>query len=104
MDEAAEAVVAFDIGGRHDGERDRVNRAVGRSLVKALVRPGLVVVVDELGQHSLQVPPAEDQQVVEQLPTYGANPALGDRVGVSLRLRMVPQVRDTSRSRTRSTR
>ena len=29
---------------------------------------GVVVVIDELGQHLLQVPPAEDQQAVEHLP------------------------------------
>jgi hypothetical protein len=69
VDQAAEAVVADDVAGRDGGERDLVSGVIGRSLAKALVRPGLVVVADELDQHSLQVPPAEDQRVVEQLTT-----------------------------------
>lgn len=81
MDEAAEAITAFDVGCGTTGERDRADRVIGRSLTEALVRPDTVVVTDELGQHTLQMPLPKDQQVVEHLSTHGADPALGDSIG-----------------------
>ncbi len=52
-----------------------------RSLPEALVRPGMVVMDQELRQHGLQMAAAKDQQVVEQLSACGAHPALGKGVG-----------------------
>jgi hypothetical protein len=46
----------------------------------ALVRTGHVVVVDELGEHPLEVKAAEDQQVVEPLSANGPDPAFGEGV------------------------
>jgi len=48
VDEAADAITTRDIAGWQGGERDRIDRVIGRSLGKALVRPGPVVVDDEL--------------------------------------------------------
>ena len=45
------------------------------------MRSSQVVVVDELGQDILEVPPAEDQQLVETLAPDRAHPALSERVG-----------------------
>ena len=55
MDEAAEAIVAFDVCRGTAGEWDGVERDIGRSLIRALVRPGNVVVAHELDQRLLQV-------------------------------------------------
>lgn len=55
--------------------------AVGRcSLVAAPVRSVLVVVVDELGQKSLELSLVPDQGAVEEFVADGANPSLGERV------------------------
>jgi hypothetical protein len=48
VDEAAEWIAAFDVYRSTPGEWDRVDRAIGRSLAKAMARPGHVVVADEL--------------------------------------------------------
>ena len=44
-------------------------------LVETLVWPGFVIVVEELLEDGGEVLPAEDQEVVEQLPTNGTDPA-----------------------------
>ena len=72
MEEPAEAITALHRAG---GERDRVGRWPGKALVEPLMGAGLVVVVDELCQHALQVPATEDQEVVEALsPSCAAKP------------------------------
>ena len=50
-------------------------------LVETLVWPGFVIVVEELLEDGGEVLPAEDQEVVEQLPTNGTDPALRVSVG-----------------------
>ena len=60
MEQATEAISTLHRAIQGD---DRVGWRTGHSLIEALVRPGLVVVIDELGQHFLQVPPAEDPSV-----------------------------------------
>ena len=49
-------------GPRRQGEH--VGRLTGSALLNPLVRTGLVVVVDKLHQHALQVPAGEDQHPV----------------------------------------
>ena len=49
-------------------ERDYVGRLTGPALVYPLMRRGVEVVVDELGQHLLQVAAAKDEQMVQHLP------------------------------------
>jgi hypothetical protein len=44
-----------------------------------------VVVLDVGAQDAKQLPAADDQEVVQALPAYGADPALGDGVGVDRR-------------------
>ena len=44
------------------------------------MRPGRVVVVEVLGQDSLQLAARENEQVVEAVLGDGADPALGERV------------------------
>ena len=44
------------------------------------MRPRCVVVVDELGEHALEVTLITDEQPVEALASYGANKPFGERV------------------------
>ena len=64
VDQAAEAISALYRTIDRDG---LVGRWPGSALVDALVGAGTVVVIDELREDILQVPVAENQQVVEQL-------------------------------------
>ena len=75
MEHASKAVAALHPPGR---ERDHVGRLAGSALLQHLVRPGVVVVLDELAQHPLQVASPEDEKVVEHLPAAGADEPLGD--------------------------
>jgi hypothetical protein len=50
-------------------------------LVETLVGTSLVVVGNELTEDVLEVTPAKDQEVVQQLPANGAHPALGKGIG-----------------------
>jgi hypothetical protein len=68
MEPAAKAIAAFHLAVRGWGQ---IGRSAGRPLPKALVRPGLVIVLEELRQHPLQVPADEDQQVIEALAPGG---------------------------------
>ena len=63
-EQAAKAIAAFHPAARGWGQ---IGRSAGRPLPETLVRPSLVVVLEELRQHPLQVPAAEDQQVIEAL-------------------------------------
>jgi hypothetical protein len=54
-------------------------RGIGRTKVDVPVRPGPVVLGVRV-QDALQMTPAEDQQVVEALPSNGADPTLRERV------------------------
>ena len=58
MDEAAEAIFAHQFAARHHPQR---SRGPGQSPVEPLMRPGPMVVLDESGEHALQVASAEDQ-------------------------------------------
>ena len=44
------------------------------------MRPGLVVVLRVRAEDALQVAPAEDEDVIQALPTNRPNPPLGERV------------------------
>ena len=70
MEQASEPVAPLQPPGR---ERHHVGRLAGSALIQPLVRPGVVVVLDELAQHPLQVPSPEDEQVVEHLPPARAD-------------------------------
>jgi len=78
MDEAAEAIFAHQFAARHHPQR---SRGPGQSLVEPLMRPGPMVVLDESGEHALQVASAEDQEVVQTLLAGSAYEPLGDGVG-----------------------
>jgi hypothetical protein len=73
VEQATKAVTALHRTGPHP---DLVGRLGGPPLPEPLVRPGLVVVLDALDQHPLQLPPTEDQQVVEDLAPGCPHPAL----------------------------
>src|SRR5262245_44192740 len=75
VEHASKAVAALHPPGR---ERDHVGRLAGSALLQPLVRPGVVVVLDELAQHPLQVTSSEDEQVVEPLPPTRADKPLSD--------------------------
>ena len=49
-------------------------------MLKALVWAGMVIVDEELLEHGLEVAGAEDEQVVQDLSTGGADEAFADRV------------------------
>ncbi len=61
MEQAPETIMALHWTGRHP---DLAGRCTGSALPEPLVRPSLVVMLDELTQHALQVLATEDQQVV----------------------------------------
>ena len=67
MEDSTQAVAALHPPGR---ERDYVGQLAGSALVYPLMRPCVEVVVDELGQHLLQVAAAKDEQMVQHLPPY----------------------------------
>jgi hypothetical protein len=46
------------------------------------VRTMAVVVLDIVMEDAKQLPAAADQEMVQALPAHGANPALGDGIGV----------------------
>jgi len=75
VEHASKAVAALHPPGP---ERDHLGRLVGSALLQPLVRPGVVVVLDELAQHHLQVPSPEDEQVVEHLPPARTDEPLSD--------------------------
>ena len=52
MEHSAKPVVTLHAPGR---ERDHVGRLAGSALFQTSVRPGVVVVLDELAQHPLQM-------------------------------------------------
>jgi hypothetical protein len=58
VEQAAKTIAALDVLGRHG---DQVDRPIRLSLPEPLVWPDLVVVADELDEHSLQVTSTEDQ-------------------------------------------
>jgi hypothetical protein len=53
-----------------------------RCLLQGAVRAVAVVMVGVLGQHRPQLPASQDQHRVPQLPPDGADPPLGDGIGV----------------------
>ena len=75
MEQASNAVGALHLAGR---ERDHFGRLAGSPLPQPLVRPAVVVVLEELAQHPLQVPSPEDEKVVERLPPARADKPLSD--------------------------
>src|SRR5215472_1550320 len=77
VEKPAEAITALHRAG---GDGDHICRWPGEALVEPLMGAGPVVVVDELRRHALQVPPAEDQEVVEALAPRCANKSLGHGV------------------------
>ena len=75
MDQSTQAILAHDSArrqGRHRG------LAARRPLVQALVWPGLVIVLNELLEHVLEVATTQDQQVVQALAPGCPHPAFGE--------------------------
>ncbi len=62
VDQAAKPILAHNLAAR---DAVHLGRCAGRELIKPLMRPSSVVVLDELDQHALQVPAAQDQMVIE---------------------------------------
>ena len=77
MNEPAEDISPSDSRASHSF---RGGSGIRRSKVEAPVRPCPVVVLGVRMQDTLQMAPAEDQHVVEALPSYGAYPTLRERV------------------------
>src|SRR5262249_2472916 len=73
VEDPTKPIAALDAPGR---QWDHVGRLTGSALLDPLVWPGVVVVVDVLSQHLVQMPAAEDQHVVQNLTPGGAHPAL----------------------------
>ena len=61
---------------RAESGRDLIGRRPWSALIDTLVGPGLMVVPQELAEHPLQVPPTEDEHMIEQLSAGCAHPAL----------------------------
>jgi hypothetical protein len=77
VEQTAKVISTFHFAAEGD---DGVGWRTRHSLLEALVRPGLVIVIEELGQHPLQVSPAKDQQMVEALSAGGPHPAFATGV------------------------
>ena len=78
MDRPTEPIWSYDPSSRHD---DRwLARPQRRRLPQGTVRTVVVVMIDVLGQDSLEMPASQDQHPVQCLTPNGADPAL--RVGV----------------------
>jgi len=77
MEQTAEAIWTLHVAA---GGNDRIGWRTRHSLLEALVRPGLVVVIEELGQHPFKVSLAKDRQVVEALSAGGPHPAFSEGV------------------------
>jgi transposase len=78
MDQPAESIQPHDaFAGRWIGFGDGSERW---RLTECAVRPVLVVVRQVARQHFLEMPLTQDQHPVEQLTTYGADPAFGERI------------------------
>ena len=58
----------------------RVLKALGTTLIDALVRPAGVVVVAVLTEHALKVVLPEDEDMIETLASHGADQAFAVRV------------------------
>ena len=78
MDQPTESISSHDASSRQD------DRWFGGSerwcLPQRAVRAVAVVMVDVVGQHRPQLPAAQDQHPVQQLPPDGAHPAFGEGV------------------------
>ena len=61
-------------------------------LSEGAVRPGCVVVLQVLGQRSSQMVLIDDQQLVEELPSQGADHPFADRVGRRRRLHLIQMI------------
>jgi hypothetical protein len=77
VDQAAQTVSALHVPGP-DGRS--VYRFAWAPLLQPLVRSRLAVVLDEFLEHAIQMPPTEDQQVIQALSPRRPHPALGERV------------------------
>jgi len=73
MKHATQAITALYWPGLRDGGRFTMPR---RALPQPLVRPGLLVVLDELPQHVLQMAAPQDQQMVQDLAPGCPHPSL----------------------------
>ena len=90
MDQPTESISSSDPPSRQD---DRWFGGPERwCLPQGAVRAVAVVVVNVLGQYSLQLPASQDQHPVQYLPPDGADPSLGDRVGPCRRLLVIRRV------------
>src|SRR5439155_273618 len=69
--------------------RWRVASRLGALEVERAMRPGAVVVGDVSVKDPFQVPPAQDQQVIQALPPDRAHPSLADGVGQRCRVHLV---------------
>jgi hypothetical protein len=82
MDQAAKDVTAAELP---CDQRLRLAIALwslGCRQAEAAVRTMAVVVLDIVMEDAKQLPAAADQEMVQALPAHGANPALGDGIGV----------------------
>jgi hypothetical protein len=75
VEHSAKPVAALHAPGR---ERDHFGRLAGSALLQPLMRSGVVVVLDELAQHPLQMASPEDEKVVEHLAPARADEPLRD--------------------------
>ena len=60
------------------------------------MRPVSVVVVDVDAEHLLELSPTDDQDPVEAVASYRADPALSERLGKRRRLRSIVRVSSDS--------
>jgi len=77
VDEASEAIVVHQFAARH---QPHLGRRAGQLLFEPLMRSSPMVVLDEVDQHALQMPAAEDQHVAQALAALCADEPLGDGV------------------------
>jgi len=77
VEQAIEAITSLH---RAVGNLYRVGRFAGPALPESLVWSSLMVVLKELLQHPLQVPPPKDQHVIERLATCSPHPAFREGV------------------------
>jgi len=77
VDQATQAILAHDSARRRRRHRGLAAR---RSRVQTLVWPCLLVVLNELPEHVLEVTTTQDQQVIQALAPDCPHPPFGERI------------------------
>jgi hypothetical protein len=90
VDQPTEDITAAKLTNGRYGHRISNHWRHRRRVGQAAVRPALVVMLEVAPHDVSKMLAANDQQMVQALPTHRPNPALGDGVGPRRQLRLIP--------------